>query len=238
MDLTLASLRGLRAAHSGAALAAVTTSFALVGGAVFAPYPTLLVLSLLHNGTPVGFIAERLRATERKRHFWTSVVLLGIAGVVATGWPLGWLDLAGLWHPEFSLLPSAGSLDYHLGKYVPRTWQSLSFAIPLFSAAVYLQCLHYGAVVHLLPRLGAGGVDPAGVVHWPGRTAFLSAVAVLGSVLFGGFLVSFADAPAVYSLAAAVHAWIEVPILLVALAPVAECASRPKTPHHDVRIAG
>lgn len=217
--LALTSLPRLRAARPAAALLALGAAAALVAGAVWAPIATLLVLAVAHNLTPVGFLAERLRGAERRRLLLGCAGLVAGAALIATGWPVRWLEHVGLWRPALSLLPGAGTLDQHLGQYVPRAWHAWPVAVPLFSAAVYLQCLHYGAVLHLLPRLGGGGAAAETVVNWPARAVFLGVIAAAGLLLFGGFVVSFTDARAVYSLAAAVHAWIEIPILLVALAP-------------------
>jgi hypothetical protein len=43
-------------------------------------------------------------------------------------------------------------------------------------------------------------------------------LAVVAALSFGAFFLAFSDARAVYGLFALVHAWIEIPILLLALA--------------------
>jgi hypothetical protein len=130
-------------------------------------------------------------------------------------------------------LSSAGSLDTHLNQYVPAHWLSGDQAIALFSSAVYLQILHYVAVIYVLPRLGAKSEEAAckSVVNWPSPGKCAGFVAVAGAIACTAFWASFADARAFYSLAAAVHAWIEIPLLLLAFVPAtAALESAPSLP--------
>src|SRR5690606_7670373 len=85
---------------------------------------------------------------------------------------------------------------------------------------VFLQLAHYGAVLHVLPRLddAATWSPPGSLVRWPGPGAFLALTALVSAPLVASFTLDFAVARGVYGLAAAVHAWLEVPLLLLALA--------------------
>jgi hypothetical protein len=96
-----------------------------------------------------------------------------------------------------------------------------SYDLNLFSAAVVAQAMHYVAVIVLLPRLqqAQGRAEPAQttLVSWPDWRSFAFLVAVIAAVAFGIYAVSYNDAKAGYAVAAAIHAWIELPILLMAL---------------------
>ena len=52
----------------------ITVFSALLLGILYAPILTLVVFAVLHNLTPVGFLAERLRGRERRR----ALMLAGI----------------------------------------------------------------------------------------------------------------------------------------------------------------
>ena len=80
--------------------------------------------------------------------------------------------------------------------------------------------MHYVAVIVLLPRLlqARGGPAPAQtIVHWPDWRSFAVIVAVTSAVAFLVYAASYRDARAAYAVAAAIHAWVELPVLLLAL---------------------
>lgn len=178
----------------------------------------LVVLAVLHNVTPAGFLAERLRGPTRAR-------ALALCGLVFVAVPL--TIALGLWHrlplpvdPEAVWLLPTGPLERHIGVFVPAAFASGAATLPLFSAAVFLQLAHYGAVLHVLPRLddAATWSPPGSLVRWPGPGAFLALTALVSAPLVVSFALDFGVARGVYGLAAAVHAWLEVPLLLLALA--------------------
>ena len=108
-----------------------------------------------------------------------------------------------------------GELDLHV--YVPKAWQDSRFAVPFFSAVVYAQCMHYAAVLHVMPQLEGQRRD--GPLSGMRPALFFGGLAVLAVLLFAGFTQDFSQARSVYGIAAALHAWVEVPLLLMALAP-------------------
>ena len=79
----------------------------------------------------------------------------------------------------------------------------------LFSAVVFAQCMHYAAVIHVLPRLG---VTAEGVSR-----SWAIGLGLMGALTLMAFAGDFFMSRKIYGLFAAVHAWIEVPILLAAL---------------------
>lgn len=185
----------------------------LAGGVVVGPAPTLVVLAFLHNLTPVGFLAERLRGATRTRALLACALVFGALPLLIASGRLHALVQSLLQAGpllDASPFASAGGLDRHLGAFVPGPWLDAAWAVPLFSAAAFLQVMHYAVVLHVLPRL-----EPSRRVS-PGRAALVLALA--GGALLPLFALDFALARRVYGVAAAVHAWLEVPLLLLALA--------------------
>lgn len=202
--------RSLAMAGLGAAACAVTAV-----GAVRAPIPTLVVLALAHNLTPVGFLAERLRGAARRSAMLACAIVFGaIPLAIASGLATELLLALG---PTEGGPPGVGEVDLHLTAFVPPALAYEPWALDLFRAAAFLQCMHYAVVLHVLPRLGGASETAGSRLRWPPRGVFGLAVAALGALFVGGFALSFGDARAVYGVFAAVHAWVELPILLVAL---------------------
>ncbi len=222
----------------GAALVAVTLPmlaargpvFAGAGGALVAaavlaawraPLDAIVVLALLHNLTPVGFLGERLRgAHRRKALFACAAVFAVIPLLIASGIAPAWCERLG-----FALLesgpPRVGELELHLGAFVPPAWRSDEVGLDVFRAAAFLQCMHYAVVLHVLPRLGGGEETRGARLRWPKPRRFRIASLWTGALFSVAFAATFTDTRAFYGVFAAVHAWIEIPILLLA------CAVRP-----------
>jgi hypothetical protein len=185
-------------------------------GALWAPIETFLIWAWLHNLTPLGFVAEITEGEERQR--W--LVALGVPFLVL---PL--LVATGVFHEAAALafpvaatqgLSAFGAGEGPLASFLPPS----SHDLHLFSAAVVAQAMHYVAVIVLLPRLlrekqGVGARET--IVPWPDWRWFGIWVTAIAAVAFAIYAVSYADARAGYSVAAAIHAWIELPILLLAL---------------------
>lgn len=193
---------------------AVMVVGALTAGVLWMPLTTLVVLAVLHNFTPVGFLAERLRGAARRRAMaWCTLLFAVVPALIATGVIRSGLASVGLVLPEADLW-RLGGIDEHIGVFIPRALQESVHAIDLFAAVVYLQVAHYAAVIHVLPRLGAGD---APAPDWPAPRVFARALFAVGVVSLVAFAVSFGDARRVYGIFAAFHAWLEVPVLLLAL---------------------
>jgi hypothetical protein len=211
---------------------AVIGAAAVAAGVVWAPIHTLLLLAVLHNLTPVGFLAEVLRGRARRRALAVAAgVFLGLPLVLAGGWIQAGLAALGWWRPELSLL-GAGGLHANMGAYLPAEMRAAPWAVHVFAGAVFAQCMHYVAVIHVLPRRlpgpalalaerAAGAPAAAGaVVPWPRADRFAVALAVFSLAMFAGFALDYGSARGAYGVAAAIHAWIELPILLLALGGV------------------
>jgi len=174
-------------------------------GAIADPLLTAVALAGLHNLTPLGFIAEAAPG-QRRLMGGAVIAFVLVPALIATGLPLAGLTAVGAHALEWSPL-GAGHLADHLPVYVPRPWLDRPWALHLFSALVFAQCMHYAAVIHLLPRLAGGRASPRVAGLW---------VLVGGATLLA-FGHDFGGSRSLYGVAAAVHAWIEVPVLLAAL---------------------
>ena len=200
----------------------------LLGGAVVAavgiglvtvPVWTMLTLACLHNWTPVGFLVEGLPSAERRHGLAMGVVaFLAVPVAIASGIPGAALAALGASWPELSVLPS-GNLYSNLGAYLHVAVKDADWAVAAFSALVFAQCMHYATVIGVLPRIAPGGPGAptrSGLSRLPWRW-FWFGVGVLSLVGLVGYAVDFKVARRWYGLIAAVHAWIEVPVLLLAL---------------------
>jgi hypothetical protein len=184
-------------------------------GWMLEPLTVLVLLAVIHNLTPIGFLAERLQGRTRQ---WVLRVCALICGAIPVLIASGWLHQAvatpGLAFEELTFWP-VGPLAAHLGVFVPAPVLDTSWAQSYFAAAVYLQCVHYAAVLYVLPRLAPSTRQGTPGSSWyTSRTLVRRVVIIVGVTMFMGFVRSFAEARAIYGLFAAVHSWIEIPLLL------------------------
>jgi len=216
-ELCCAALLALVCAQgSGLRRAVAALCGAGIGAATLvSPFETLVVFSILHNFTPLGFLWQIApRALRPKVLAFAGAAFLLLPLAVALHAPGALFDAAGA-DPL-----GAGPLVQHLGVYVPSRWLHLVAARDLFAACVAAQGAHYASVILLLPALLAR-IEPnaRGLVAWPPARVFLPAIAVAGAVAFIGFAHDFQEARALYGVVAALHAWVEIPMLILALTP-------------------
>jgi hypothetical protein len=221
--LALACARGPAGRKRLALLVAAT-----IGGATaFAPYATAVTLSILHNLTPLGFLWQIVPRARRSRVMgWAAGGFLGLPLLVATGWPRD--ALHRLIDPLMGLDPlHAGPLADNLFVYVPPQFVATPQAVDLFTASVVAQGAHYSAVIILLPLLLAR-LDPQarGLVAWPPGMIFAFLCAGAAALGLARFLGGFAEARALYGIVASVHAWLEIPVLILALTGAAQPSSQ------------
>lgn len=198
-------------------LALATLALALAGASL-APAAALVAFAFLHNLTPLGLLAERLRGPAR-----APGLALAALGFVALPALLVFGGRAPIVHafglPLHDDGPGAlGDLAAATPAFVPGPWLDAPWAGDLFAAAAFLQCMHYLVVIGWLPRLGAGDQPAAPKLRWPEPRAFAGLVVAGTALLAVGYLADFAGARTAYGVVASVHAWIEVPILLLAAA--------------------
>lgn len=178
-------------------------------GLLVSPVHALLTLAVLHNFTPLGFIAEAW--PKPRRHLAVGGAALAFMGaplLIASGLLFKLFDGLGWAQPELSLLP-VGPLAEHFGAYLPPSMHDSPWALHAFSAVVCAQTLHYAAVLLVLPRLHPIPTPPG-----------LRVGAAVGLALLAlAFTLDFGPARSLYGVPAAVHAWIEIPLLLVFLLP-------------------
>ena len=192
----------------------------LTAGIFFAPTLTLLFFAIFHNITPVGFIAEKLRGLQRRSALWLCFLIFAVIPlIIISGLPYQLLSSFGLTALQASIL-NVGNMDSHLGVFVPAQLHTEAIAIHAFSAAVFLQCMHYVVVIGIFSRwtnyTELQKVDS--FFWWLSIEHFYKFVLFLSVLLFVSFIASFRDARAIYGIAAAIHAWVEIPILLLTLA--------------------
>lgn len=221
--LFVATALATRGAQRWIALLATAAFAALV--AFVSPGVAIVALAFLHNLTPLGFLIEARRERRRADAFAAAGIAVAAFVVVpalivsgASGELLAALQVPAL---DGAFLGIGTAAD-HFSVYVPAPWRELDLAPRLFAAAVYLQCAHYFAVLHVLPRLAR--IAPVTAAETsrpaPARAAFGAvrvgvALAVAGSCLVAlAFLHDFADGRSLYGIAASVHAWIEWPLFL------------------------
>lgn len=204
----------------------------LVGGTIgaataIAPYATAITLAVLHNLTPLGFLWQIAPPARRGRIMgWATAAFLGLPLLVASGWP--GVALHGLLGSGMALDPlQAGPLAANIFVYVPPPFAATPQAVDLFTAAVVAQGAHYAAVIVILPLL-LGRLDrqARGLVAWPPGKIFAGLCIAAGAVGLARFLGGFAEARALYSIAASAHAWIEIPVLILALTGGAQPSSQ------------
>jgi len=161
----------------------------------------LLILALLHNFTPLGLAWDMAREHGQARVLaWAlcALFLLPLA-VAISGWSPALLPRSSA--PFLSLLDGQfpqGFADDNR----PALW----------SAVVLAQCLHYYCVIALLPKMQERLVDGAVV---PAAVKLLTGGMVIALLVY--YIMDYAAARQLYAVAAGIHAWLEWPVLLMAL---------------------
>ncbi len=176
------------AARPTRAAVAVAVGAGIALGSLVAPIPTIVVLAVLHNATPIGFLADRDDVRRRVMPA-CAVAFVAVPLLIASGALGHGLAALGLDAPDLGP-PSAGTLDDHLRVFVLPVWIETPAARSIFAAGAYLQLLHYGLVLGVLPRLLDGGpaAADAPILPWPGRRLLVAAIVAIGL----GFAVAFA----------------------------------------------
>lgn len=221
--LALACVRGT----GGRTRLALAVAGTIGGATLLAPYGTAVTFSILHNLTPLGFLWQLAPRRRRGGVMGPAVAaLLALPLLVATGWPRE--TLAGLGLHGFTGDPlGAGPLADSFFVYVPPGLIASRHAIDLFTASVVAQGGHYLAVILVLPVL-LGRLDPRarGVLAWPAGDAFAGLCAGAAILSLAVFLHGFGAARGFYGIAASLHAWLEIPVLILALTGAAQPASQ------------
>jgi len=216
---------GGAAVRKGLALAVGLT---IGAGALAAPFETSVALAVLHNFTPLGFLWQIAPRPGRGRVMTLACfAFLVLPLLAATGLLRAALEGLGGVMNGFDPL-AAGPLSEQLRVYVPAPLLDGPRAADLFTASVVAQGAHYLAVIVVLPAL-LDRFEPhaRGLAPWPAGPAFAALCLVAAAPTFAAFAHDFSQGRAIYGIAAAVHAWIEIPILILALTSDHSTIARP-----------
>lgn len=199
----------------------------LAVGIVLAPVDAMLVLAILHNATPLGLVADRLRDGDSSPSaragfaFAGGVAFVAVPLALASGAVTSVFSLPATSSTDSDLAGANGlGLVLHdgLAAFTP-SFVPASRALDLLRAAAFLQVVHYVAVLLVLPLLGPAPARRPSKSSPPAPRAFAVLAVGLGLVFATGFVVDFREAKASYAVLAAVHVWLEFPALLLALGP-------------------
>src|SRR3569623_363609 len=162
----------------------------------------LLLLALVHNMTPLSMAWDLARDDVSAR-------------------PLAWL-VSGLfvlpaaiivWGEGMQAWATAAFVDYAplLDSQLPTQWGGMRRQA-ILSAIVLSQCLHYYCVIRLLPnaesqRIGRKVLSPTVKIG----------TLLASMLLIGYYVIDYSAARMLYAVAAGAHAWLEWPVLLMAL---------------------
>ncbi|HEY9647847.1 MAG TPA: hypothetical protein V6C88_15835 [Chroococcidiopsis sp.] len=179
------------------------------------PIVTSVGLAIIHNLTPIGFILER---QPSRRILLLCLLIFVVLPLFILVWQ--WLNPVSF---------SWADNTTYLAAFVPPLWQNIAIAYPLFSAVTFLQCMHYAAVIGLFsqwteehPKVASEieqRIVSKTVFPWGSTRAVYGYLIVIAIVFWIAFQQSFGLTRALYGTIAAVHAWIEIPLLLL-LAPI------------------
>ncbi len=236
-------------ARQTAALAALALlTAAIVAAAPLLTYAaTLALLGFAHVVVELRYVRDRFGGRLVASLWWTwgalLVLLVAIRASGVAGLPLalaerpvelhllallllGAFDGSARGAPLDGAFLGIGAAADHHSAFLPPGWRPLELAPRLFAMAVYLQCAHYFVVLHVLPRLTAAPpAAPPAATHAATHAAsgrwWRAAAIAVALLLLLRFTQSFAAGRALYGIAAAVHAFLEWPLLLVAAASAA-----------------
>jgi hypothetical protein len=203
----------------GARISSLFVVILLSIGFLYSPISTILILAVLHNLTPMGFIVEIAPPSSKMLALMICVaIFLLLPLAIASGIFAALLEpMIGI-HQNVSLLPT-GALEQHLGVFLPKSLHTTTWATDAFSAIVFAQCMHYLAVTYVMPKL-IKKLMPKETIKpffpWPNTAIFWITIVGLTAILAIFYLQDFIWARAVYGIAAAMHAYLEIPILLLA----------------------
>jgi hypothetical protein len=175
-------------------------------GIVRDPIATSVIVAIVHNLTPIGFILER-QQFKPKPTIWICGLLFGLLPFLILIYQFGSIDRLSI-----EINPT------YLSAFIAPSWQQLPIAYPLFSAVAFLQCLHYAIVIGLFSQWTPPRTDS--LIPWLAPKYFYLLLGLVSICLLGYFQHSFALARAVYGVVASIHAWLEIPLLIMLADPL------------------
>jgi hypothetical protein len=170
-------------------------------GIIIDPIATSITFAIVHNFTPVGFILERERSNSRN-------ILL------ACGFIFEVIPLLIILYQLFPILDLHLETNKgYLSAFIAPSWQKLAIAYPLFSAVTFLQCMHYAAVIGWFSQW-TNGRSPT-LLPWLTSQYFYWLLGVISLIFLLAFQHSFILTRSFYGIVASIHAWLEIPLLLL-----------------------
>jgi hypothetical protein len=190
----------------------------LIGiGIIRDPIATSVILSIAHNLTPIGFILERQVFKNHRT--------LSICGIIFGVIPC----LIFIWQLLYTSVPvDLVTNSVYLNAFVASAWQKSALAYPLFSAVVFLQCMHYTAVIGLFSKWTSDR-SPT-LLPWLDRRYFYPILAGISICLLVAYQHDFRFTRSMYGIVASIHAWLEIPLLLLLTQKLVQ--------HHSTQIGG
>lgn len=169
----------------------------------------LLVLSILHNFTPMVMVWDMARDRSQDRGIGT--LAKGMAGLFLLPLLLAFSGWSGAIQPTVL----AGQMPLLQAQW-PAQWGT-THQQAILSAIVLAQCLHYYSVIVLLPHMQQQRTGEPVLPRWA-RLTTLATVALM----FAYYAVDYRGARNLYAVVAGIHAWLEWPVLLMAWLSVHE----------------
>ena len=128
---------------------------------------------------------------------------------------------------NYNIFPT-GPLRQHLGVFLPAVIRNADFATNAFSAVVFTQCMHYLAVIYVMPALQNALTQPKDIkTYLPWPRARVTAVVIISVtiIMLISYWQDFRWTRSIYGIAAALHAYVEIPILLWAFSTIEQTAT-------------
>ena len=214
--LALSASISLRSDSPAARIATLVPALLIGFGFVASPSGTVVALAVLHNLTPVAFIVEIVKKPQKKFAIVIGILLfVALPLLIASGVLHVLFDLHGQQN-NFSIFP-IGPLERHLVVFLPETLRNMPWAGQAFSAVVFTQCLHYLAVIYIMPiflRVYTPKKAIKPIFNWPRPVILWPGLGFFALLLVVVYTLDFFFARSLYGIAAALHAYIEIPLLL------------------------
>jgi hypothetical protein len=172
-------------------------------GIVYNPIATSVILAIVHNLTPIGFILDRQESKYSRILSFLCGIIFGAIPLLIFSWQL----IYSIEHVDLV------TNSVYLNAFVTPAWQKLSIAYPLFSAVVFLQCMHYLVVISLFSQWTSDRVPT--LLHWVTNKPFYLILSGISICLLVAFQHNFILTRSLYGIVASIHAWLEIPLLLL-----------------------
>ncbi len=166
---------------------------------------TSIIFAIFHNLTPIGFILDL--QGFRSKYIRSMGAIFGLIPLLIILYQLC---------PIIDL-PLETNLNY-LSAFIAPAWQQSSIAYPLFSAVAFLQCMHYAVVIGLFSQWTPNRSST--LIPWFSNRYFYLLLAIISICILVAFQHSFILTRSFYGIVASIHAWIEIPLLLLLLQPI------------------